>query len=167
MIPETSQAKTIELYRCFSFPEQWQLETVLMKDVEAVDTTLAEIGGLWWMFTSIAVEGIREVFELHIFYADTPHGPWKPHDANPVKADVRARPAGRLIQHNKEWYRPSQTAFGESVLIYKIERLTPHEFVETEVSAILPQWTDNLVGTHTFNTIDGLTVIDGLRRRRR
>ncbi len=31
MIPETSAAETIEVYRCDRFPDQWSLERVLMK----------------------------------------------------------------------------------------------------------------------------------------
>ena len=167
MIPETSQAKTVELYRCRSFPGEWEMETTLLENVNAVDTTLVEIAGEWWMFTSIAVEGVREVFELHLFHSETPFGPWKPHRHNPVKCDISARPAGAVIKQNGKLYRPTQTAYGESVLIHKIDRINADEFEETQVSSIQPRWTDHLVGTHTFNTAAGLTVIDGLRRRRK
>jgi hypothetical protein len=167
MIPETSHARTVELYRCASFPGEWALESTLMENVNAVDTTLVEIAGEWWMFTSMAVEGVREVFELHLFHSETPFGPWKPHRQNPIKCDISARPAGAVIQQNGRLYRPTQSAYGEAVLIYKIDRINAREFEETHVSTIQPRWTDHLIGTHTFNTAGGLTVIDGLRRRRR
>jgi len=115
----------------------------------------------------MAVEGVREVFELHLFHSETPFGPWKPHRQNPIKCDISARPAGAVIQQNGRLYRPTQSAYGEAVLIYKIDRINAREFEETHVSTIQPRWTDHLIGTHTFNTAGGLTVIDGLRRRRR
>ena len=167
MIPETSQARTIEMYRCNSFPGNWALETVLFRDINAVDTTLAEIDGRWWMFVSVGVEGVRDGFELNLFYAPSPLGPWTAHANNPVKADIGARPAGKLVCRNGEWYRPSQSAYGQSMSFHKILRLDPDVFLETEVARILPDWTEHLNGTHTFDTEGGLTVIDGLRRRRR
>ena len=39
------------------------------------------------------------------------------------------------------------------------------EYEEVEVSKVLPQWSKNLVGTHTLNHCQGLTVVDGLLRR--
>ena len=57
MIPESSEKRTVELYRCTSFPDRWTLETVLFDGVTAADTTLAEIDGRWWLFTNMAAEG--------------------------------------------------------------------------------------------------------------
>ena len=51
--------------------------------------------------------------------------------------------------------------------INRIERLDPDEYLETEVSKVLPDWTRAIVGTHTLNGSDGLTVIDGQLRRNR
>jgi hypothetical protein len=51
--------------------------------------------------------------------------------------------------------------------INRIVRLTPTEFVEEEVSQVLPQWRKDLRGTHTLNICDDLTVIDCLVHRRR
>jgi hypothetical protein len=165
MIPETAANKTIELYRCVSFPDQWKLEKVLMSNVHAADATLVQIGDLWWMFVCIAVNGvIKNWDELHLFYADNPLGPWKPHKRNPVKSDVRsARPAGRVFEWNGNFYRPAQDCsqrYGYAVSFQKI-------VLETEVSKIFPEWEEGLIGTHTFNQIQGLTVIDGLRIRKK
>lgn len=171
MIPETHHARTVELYRCVSFPDQWEYHKLLMEDVIAVDTTLAEIDDLWWMFTAISIEGGGLNDELHLFYADSPLGPWQPHQHNPVKSDVRsARPAGHLFTQNGDLYRPAQDAskrYGYAVTLNKILHLSPDEYTEIEVSKMLPHWTRNLIGTHTLNTVDRLTVIDGLARRRR
>ena len=39
MIPQTGANRTVELWRATDFPEQWELERVLLADVDAVDAT--------------------------------------------------------------------------------------------------------------------------------
>ncbi|HEX5889081.1 MAG TPA: hypothetical protein VFY61_10270, partial [Pyrinomonadaceae bacterium] len=82
MIPETAGNKTVEIYRCESFPGEWKLETVLLDGVPGRDATLFEVDGLWWMFVAIADTDSSD--ELHLYYSSTPLGPWKPHKQNPV-----------------------------------------------------------------------------------
>jgi hypothetical protein len=171
MIPETAENRTVELYRCTSFPFQWTLEKVLMENVRAADATVTEIDGLWWMFVNIAEDGASKDDELHLFYATTPLGPWCPHRRNPVKSDVRAsRSAGRLFRWNGELYRPAQDCsrtYGYAVSLNKIVQLDRDQFQETEVSKILPHWDKRILAVHTLNSVDRLTVIDGLTKRRK
>ena len=172
MVPETSGNRTVELYRCVEFPHRWELDRVLMDGVRAVDATLAEHGGRWWMFVNIAVDGAVYDFEdLHLFHAESPLGPWRPHRRNPVKSDVRsARPAGRLFRRGGAWYRPSQDCakrYGYNIVINKIETWDIDEYAEVEVDRISPDWGQGVVTTHTINGCTGLTVIDGQIRRSR
>jgi hypothetical protein len=142
---------------------------VLLDKIRAVDATLAEVDGRWWMFANIGQERASRWSdwneELHVFHAPSPLGPWTPHRRNPVKSDVRsARPAGRLFRLGRDLYRPAQNCavrYGHSITINQVVRLTPSEFREVPVSAILPHWAAHLVGTHTINSVRGLTVIDG------
>lgn len=169
MIPETAANKTVELYACESFPGQWKLETVLFEGVPARDATLFEVDGLWWMFVAIADTDSSD--ELYLYYSSTPLGPWQPHRRNPVKSDVRnSRPAGRPFYWNGDLYRPAQDSserYGYAMTINRIERLTPDDFVEQEVTKVLPQWRKDLRGTHTLNICEDLTIIDCLVHRRR
>lgn len=173
MIPETSSRRTLELYRCSNFPHEWTLEKVLMTQVNAVDTTLAQVENRWWLFANMAqVEGhVKNWDELYLFYADHPLGPWEPHARNPVKSDVRSsRPAGRLFSRNGHWYRPSQDCsqrYGGAICINQIQVITPTEYREKETARILPEWRRDLIANHTLNSVEGMTVIDGLLRRRR
>ena len=169
MIPETAENKTVEVYSCESFPNEWKLESALFENVPARDATLFELDGRWWMFVAIA--DTESADELHLYYSETPLGPWQPHKRNPVKSDVRnSRPAGRPFCWNGDLYRPAQDSsqrYGYAMTINRVVRLTPDEFVEEEVSKILPQWRKDLRGTHTLNLCDDLTVIDCLIHRRR
>jgi hypothetical protein len=169
MIPESAANRTVEVYGCEAFPHEWKLETVLFEGVAARDATLLELDGLWWMFVAMADTGSSD--ELHIYYGESPFGPWQPHKRNPVKSDVRnSRPAGRPFYWNNELYRPAQDSsrrYGYGMRINKVVRLTPSEFVEEEVAQVLPQWRKDLRGTHTLNICEDLTVIDCLIHRRR
>jgi len=169
MIPETAGNKTIEVYAAERFPNEWTLETVLFEGIAARDATLFEVDGVWWMFVAIADTEFSD--ELHLYYSDSPVGPWKPHAKNPVKSDVRnSRPAGRPFYWKGDLYRPAQDSsmrYGYGMRINKVVQLTPAEFREEEVSQVLPQWRKDLRGTHTLNICDDLTVIDCLVHRRK
>lgn len=169
MVPESAANKTIELYRCKSFPFEWELEKVLMTDVRAKDATLAEIDGTWWMFASIAEHSIPD--ELYLFSAESPLGPWTPHRRNPVKSDVRgSRPAGGLFNWNGQLYRPAQNSsgrYGYAISINRITQLDHERFSEEKVSEILPNWDKKLLGTHTISIAGDLTVVDCLMKRSR
>jgi hypothetical protein len=164
MIPESKGNRTIELYRCAEFPAKWELERVLMKDIQAVDSTLFEAEGKWWLFCNIGGKEFASNDELHLFFADRPMGPWKPHKNNPIKTDVKsARPAGKLFYWDGQLYRPSQDCsarMGSAMTINRVRTLTPDCYHEEEVTRIEPVWTKGLHGTHTFNASESLTVID-------
>ena len=171
MIPETGANRSIEMYRARTFPYEWELETVLMEGVYAVDATLVDVNGSWWMFANMAVEGAVNTDELHIFQAPSPFGPWRAHRRNPVKSDGRcARPAGKLFYWNGDLYRPSQDCsgrYGSAVVINQVVRLNECEYREMAVSRIEPKWAPHLLATHTLNSAPGMTVADVLVRRPR
>jgi hypothetical protein len=172
MIPETGERDVVELYRASSFPLQWEPVKVLLEARSPLDTTLIDVNGTWWMFINIEEEGVAVNWdELHLYYSESPLGPWKPHARNPVVSDVRsARPAGRLFWSNNALYRPSQDSslrYGYATTISKVTNLSPSAYEETEVIKIRPDWDNDIIGIHTVNFTDEMTVIDCLIRRRR
>ncbi|MDX1577464.1 MAG: hypothetical protein R3266_03225 [Gemmatimonadota bacterium] len=173
MIPETSAARTIELYRCDAFPHRWSLERVIMKDLLAVDATILEHDGRWWMFVGIREnEGASPNDELFAFHAVDPvSGEWTPHRENPIVSDVRrARPGGSFIRWDGELYRPAQDcarSYGWGIRIQRVTRLTPTDYREEEVSVIEPAFSPEVEAVHTIAHAPGVTVIDARVRRRR
>ncbi len=171
MVPESLENRSVDLYRGTRFPFEWTHERTLLDDVSAVDATLFEKGGRWWMLTTIAPFGGSENDELHIFMAETPLGPWRPHPDNPQKSDVRgSRPAGRIFPIDGAWYRPAQDCsrrYGYAMTIHRITELAADRFDEEVVGRIEPTWARGLLGTHTVNHVDGLTLVDGDRWRPR
>lgn len=172
MIPESGHGNVVELYRAVSFPYEWRLEKTLLEISRPLDTTVIEIDGMWWMFLNLEEKGVAVNWdELHLYYSESLFGPWKPHARNPIVSDVRsARPAGKFFWSNDELYRPSQDSslrYGYATTINKVTELSPLAYNETEVVKILPDWDDNIIGVHTLNFSDDLTVIDCLAKRKR
>lgn len=169
MIPETGSGRRVELYRCVAFPQQWRLERVLLSGLTAFDPTVASLFGRWWLFANIPTHGAAAYEELHLFAADSPLGPWLPHPRNPIKSDVRSgRPAGRIFEREGRFYRPAQdgsTRYGYGVSINRILRLDPETYEEAEVARITPNGNPRILGVHTLNVAEDLTVIDCLVRR--
>jgi hypothetical protein len=174
MIPETSKNKTIQLYKCQEFPYKWKFEKNLMENVIAKDSTLFFYDDLWWLFTSIdQTDNISGAgTELFLFYTDNfLNGKWRSHPLNPVVSDARkARPAGKIFMHEGRIFRPSQDCagrYGKSFSINEIVRLTENEYEEFVVTSVYPLWDKKLLGTHTFNSHNDISVIDAYSYRNR
>ena len=171
LIPESSQNRTIELYQCQRFPEKWERIHVLMENVEAFDTTLFRKDGTWFLFTNIRVHaGASSWDELFLFYStELLSDRWTAHPQNPIVSDAgSARPAGRIFSYHNNLYRPSQNntnGYGYGMKINQILTLTETDYQEVCVNEILPNWDRRIVGTHTLNSVEHLTVIDGLLQR--
>lgn len=175
MIPESGSDHCVDIYRAASFPDAWVQEGRLFDGLRAVDSTLIEMDGLWWLFAGVAQEQYSRPTdwheELHLFHAPSPMGPWVPHRHNPVKLDVRAsRPAGALFWWNGELYRPAQDCsvrYGYAVSINRVLQLDTNGFREELAFRLTPDWFKGLLGTHTFNCASGLITIDGRLQRRK
>ena len=163
LLPETTAAGRVELYHCVRFPDQWTLDKVLIDNLPGADCTLWFQDSRWWLFVDVKDE-------LCLFFSDAPRGPWQPHPGNPVKSDSRnSRPAGRIFRRNGEVIRPAQDCslqYGHEVVFNKITRLTVEDFEEVEVCRLRTPW-DGKACCHTFNQLDGTTVVDRLVQRRR
>jgi hypothetical protein len=171
LIPETQAANRIDVYKFDSFPYKASYCGTIMDNVNAVDATLLEADGRWWMFVAMAPEGTWNVDELFLFHAESPFGPWLPHRKNPIKSDVRsARPAGGILARKGKYYRPAQDCsyrYGYAVRFQEIELLSEADYLEREVGAVLPGWSPEILATHTVNAAGGLNVIDVQQQRRR
>jgi hypothetical protein len=169
MIPETGENNGVELYRCVHFPDQWEFEKALLRNVRALDATLVEAEGKWWMFANIEENG-STWHTLNLYYADDPlSDQWTPHPLNPVVNDVSsARPAGKIFFEDGRLIRPSQDCsvrYGYAINFNHITKLTETEYAETCEHIFKPPSRSLTIATHTFNDMAGLTVIDAKRRR--
>jgi hypothetical protein len=169
MIPETAQNRAIEVFRCVQFPSKWEYHKTLMPAVQAVDATLFQHMGRWWMFVNIAHEGGSTWDELHLFYADDPLSTeWTPHPMNPVISDVRsARPAGRIFRRDGRLIRPSQDSslrYGYALNFNSITKLTIYDYEEELLERIEPP-NEEILAVHTYNESDDFVVVDALLKK--
>jgi len=165
-IPESQARREIAIYRMEEGSGRWVKAGVLVRDFAAVDATVIQRDGRWWLFCGCN-EDLRDA-KLFIWHAADLFGPWEPHTLNPVKCDVRcSRPGGTPFVHEGKLYRPAQdssVSYGCALSINRIDRLTPDEFEETTVARIQPpshsRYRD---GLHTLSAAGGMTVVDGKR----
>lgn len=175
LIPESAANRTIQLYRAVDFPTRWELQRTLIDHVEAVDTTLYEHAGKWWMFTCMSrppgADGVERVTnrDLHVYFTEDPvQGVWTPHPMNPVVRDKRcARPAGKIFQRDGQLYRPGQDCSGEygaAVELRRIRRLDEHGYEEEPAARITAEGLRDAGGVHTWNEEGSFTVADARRK---
>lgn len=168
LMPECGTQDAVEVWRARRFPHDWTLEHTMLEGAPWVDATLLPWNGRWVLFAGIDTSARGSWDELHLFFGDTPFGPWRPHRRNPVVVDVRsARPAGRPFEVGGRLVRPAQDgthSYGYALRFQEIVRLDERDYEERTVAQIHPAWAPGLVGTHTFNHIPGFTVLDVRRR---
>jgi hypothetical protein len=171
MMPETAANRTLEVYRCARFPDRWELSKTLMRDLYAVDATLLQHDGRFWLFANVREAGGSSLNALHLFWADSPLADvWTPHPRNPVVQDIgSARPAGNIFLEDGQLIRPAQDSsrrYGGSLRFNRITALTEEDYREETVSVFAPGG-GKVRATHTFNQAAGLTVVDAVVRRPR
>jgi hypothetical protein len=172
MLPETAGRRTVELYRASSFPGEWTLDRVLLRDVCATDATLLRHDGLLWLFAAMAVDGRDPAIdELFVFSSDSLEGEWEPHPMNPVVSDVRcARPAGRIFRRDGHLIRPAQDcsrSYGWRLVFNRIEALSSTDYRERPIGAIEPAPDSGNFKTHSYDSDGTYEVLDGFRMRPR
>lgn len=166
MVPESNESNRISLYRAIRFPDSWELERDLMSNICAVDTTLFNQEGKWWLFTSCLTESTALDASLFIYHSDSlSSGEWIPHHRNPVVVNRdNARMAGRVFKgKDGSLIRPAQSClreYGQKIMINQIETLTEDEYREKTVSSILPERNYHAVCTHTYNFCDKYLLRD-------
>lgn len=166
-LPEAAGTRSVRIFRASNFPDGWDDLGTLVDDVAAVDPTVFEHDGRWWLF--FTDKDVDSNAVLHVWHAPDLLGPWSAHVSNPVKTDVRsARPAGTPFVHGGRLYRPAQdcsTTYGGGIALNEVMELTETRFRERVVHVVRPAaaWRYP-AGCHTLSAIGAQTLIDGKRR---
>jgi hypothetical protein len=131
MVPESAAAGVVRLYRAARFPFDWRPVGTLLHG-PFCDATLFRHDGLWWLTASSNRVPMMDD-ELHLYYADRPDGPWRPHRLNPVVTGdgAAARPAGRPVLYGNRLVRFAQNCrpyYGTGVRAFEVARLAPDRF---------------------------------------
>jgi hypothetical protein len=171
MIPETSEARQLRLYRCHRFPLEWRLETVLMDDVVAVDSMVFPAQGRWWMLTCLDTgEPGALGNELHVFSASRPDcADWTTHARNPVLTSAAGGRNGGLLHDGDALFRVGQIhgfqSYGAGFSINRIEKLDAREYGERTLASVRPDFRPDIGGAHHMDARAGMTMFDSRRWR--
>ncbi len=165
-VPEQSEAKSIIIYRALDFPLRWERVGSLLPGIEAVDSTLFQHGGYWWIAYTDA--SIDRNGRLMLWYANELTGPWRPHALNPVKIDPRcSRGAGPPFIHRGALVRPSQdcsVSYGSKIIFNRVVTLTPDQFHEEVIGELRPDPAGPYSrGLHTISYDGSVAIVDGVR----
>ena len=180
MIPETNSEETIELYLATDFPNEWVFAAGIFKGAPIADTVVYKHKETWFLFCTAMAgrptnkEGVPQEHTtlddgLIILYTDDIKKGWKMHpkcEGFPLFIPG-SRSAGNIFEYEGKLIRPIQKRdpltgrYGYGTGFKEIE-INETEYSEKILDhEILPNWHDNLIGTHTFNFNEDITVIDG------
>lgn len=176
MLPEAYRSGQLTLYRAIHFPDRWEPVATLL-DLPAIDASVIQHDGLWWMFFTMPGENQRALRELHVAFAKDLLEPWKLHPMNPVRTGYDAsRPGGTPFLANGAVHLPVQDCtsdYGAALHLLRFDHLTPDYVSSSAVGMpLLPSsfpapYRD---GLHTLAQAGHVTLIDGkqiLRSHRR
>lgn len=168
MIPESSAAGEVRLYRAVSFPYRWEVQTVLLRE-RAVDTTVFESGGDWLLLTFLPDDGSERVTPRAYTLNDwcdpkLREIPWTDFDP------LRVRGAGPAFSYGGRLLRPAQISrdqrYGDGVVFYGIDlsggyRETPEHEISEKDLRVRGCFAD---GLHTYCAGERYEAVDVRRR---
>ncbi len=173
-LPENAGSGEVRAYRFdptslqLGRPDRSGDTLVLVAGLGVLDPTLVRWDGRWWLFGTDRDRGSNT--SLRAWYAERFEGPWHPHACDPLVVDVNgARGAGTPFVHEGVLYRPVQRCsprYGSAVGIFRVDRLDPDGYAQTEVAVISPDPDGPFPdGLHTISAVGGVTLVDGNVRR--
>ena len=167
LMPETSENKRLELYRCIDFPSKWELFSTAFESESISDTTYyRDETGQRWLFVN---KGFGNFWnsELYLYKINSlKMETIEEHKQNPVIIDSRiARNAGPLFKYQNMIIRPSQNnskgIYGYGLNLNEVLELNIDNYVEKRIISIKPNFSKGLVSVHHLHQLDNVFVIDG------
>ena len=167
LIPETSQNKRLEIYKCISFPNNWKLYSTAFEGELILDCTIYEDEiKQKWMFLNKKTTNSDGCSDLYIYLIDSLKlDKIIPHSNNPVITNSNiGRNAGSIFKENGKVYKPSQInhdgVYGKGLNLNEIIKLNLDEYEEINSKKCLPFFKENLSGIHHLDQKDDLFVTD-------
>lgn len=132
MLPESSAAYSLRLYKATDFPYRWEHIGTLMRGAY-YDPSLLSHGDRIWLFTAGGDD------ELRLFYSNELLGEWREHPKSPIVVGdrSRARPGGRVVKHRDQIIRYAQDGsdyYGKRLKAFVVDVLTSDDYQEHEVA---------------------------------
>lgn len=178
ILPETSEASNIKIYKAISFPDKWVMEKVLVDDLFTCDTIIGkDFSGKDFLLTS---EMYRESVPNNNYASCWVKNVLYPLDDNMkvkgigtlvAEGDYGIRNAGQFINKDTKVYRVGQNClkrqYGKGIVLYEVESFDP--YIENEIFAIdcndftnhiIKRTGNKIIGVHTYNCSEHYEIID-------
>lgn len=164
--PESHANKSLQIYKCISFPEKWKLIKTIMDDEDCVDTVFLERDKDFLGFTCEWHSLQNHFFKLFKINKGTEEYEFSKGEFRLLESYM-SRPAGKLINNGDKLIMVSQICkpkYG-SGLVFKEIKVDYPNYIEEELFRVYPnQIKCNLKkrfdGIHTFNMTKNYIVID-------
>lgn len=170
MIPETRQARTVELYRAVRFPDEWAHAGTLLAGREIEDATpFATADGVsLFLYEPDDAADLRTLYLAEIDFAACALTDLRRLSAYRARL---GRPAGMVMDTPRGLIRPTQHSvnrYGERIVYKRLDLSSG--YAEYDVATLSPgsirlNVRRRLLGVHTVNRLDGIEVIDVFYRR--
>jgi hypothetical protein len=164
MLPESSAARELVLYRAEDFPNRWVRDSVLIAGRDFNDATLLQSGDRVWLFGTERFGYGSASDTMMAYSAASLRGPWEPHALNPIAIDrSAARPGGAFIRQGDRLLLPVQDgsrAYGGGLGLMELVRVDDEDVVFAPPRPIAPGTAWKRSGIHTLNRAGRLEVVD-------
>lgn len=166
MIPETHEAKRLEIYKSVIFPYKWKLIKIHFDGEIVCDPTIFKYKGSLWLFLNKSKEKLGDLNKkLYLYKLSKNLSKITPHKLNPIKnSSFGGRSAGNILKINKKIIRPAQIQqknnYGYGLSFFQINKLNLNQYKETKISKIIPNFFSKARGIHHITSIKNEIIID-------
>ena len=173
MMPETVEAKRLEIYKAIDFPTKWKLYSTGFEGEGIADPTLfIDKKKNIWLFLNKSKDPYNDYnSELYIYkITDLNLKTVISHKLNPVIIDSRrARNAGNIFLEGDKVIRPSQkninSIYGYGLNLSEITDLSIKSYSEKLIKTFEPDFKKGLVGVHHVAQFDNGFLFDSCHKK--
>lgn len=166
MIPETSENKSLSVYKATHFPDKWEKQGDILNNRSIVDTTIDKPTddvslGLTYKINE------QDKWELLLFMLSNGSVIWS--DINPISTDdAVARPGGYFFEYKNKKIRVSQDcleSYGYALNFFEVSKMSIDRFSEVLLKKVCPDDINldkkiRINGVHTYTSSENFEVID-------
>lgn len=163
MCPESYQRNDVSIYQLQEFPNQWKKVVTLIDNEKCADSTFFQYDGESYLFTfkpSFRQCG-GELYLYHIKDGHIDDGQYI------TDSKISARPGGNILNISGKHIRISQdcsNGYGCGLVFSEIRSVWPQykeQIIKRISAADIPGFNKRkYIGVHTYNTLDGIEVVD-------
>jgi hypothetical protein len=164
MMPETSENKTVSIYKCLQFPNKWEKVLDVWDNVNAKDTTLFEKDNVYYLISTIETnygEGLGN--NTRVFTSSNPISKnWTECDLSPVSFTVgNSRSAGPIFEKDGQTIRPVQNGskrYGYGLNYNRIVDISTKGMTQELIGSDLPPAFASSI--HSFAMVNNFAFFD-------